>query len=423
MQFINFLLEPKSTVPNDMFRERVIRIMVVIPVVLFSIFAIITLITDGITPIWLLWQGLVFGISVAIFVALQYKQLDIASRLFMLGMLLIVVDNTSFYWSPGTILFGLIFTFAFQIIMSNQRDTNIAVLINLGLYTYLVLFPAQPSQLHPNDYFSNPLTALITVYAIHLMIIIVTHFIRREQQLRDQMELLVEQQRVDILRQFLGHASHDLRTLLTRIQSNIYLIKRKMSESDVAYVERLEDSVGDLEKLVLSMLERARLDDDNRFEMMEFEIDDLLTDLVQDHRYKAEEKSLTLELSTATDGIHVNVDLQYFMRAIGNIMDNAISHTAENKSITVTSYRQNNKIAVAIKDTGKGILPEQLPYIFDSFYRGDIARNQATGLNGLGLAISKKIIELHGGTLTVESQPEIGSTFTFTLPISRNRIW
>ena len=213
--------------------------------------------------------------------------------------------------------------------------------------------------------------------------------------------------------------SNDLRTALTRIQSNIYLIKRKMPEAEVAYVERLEDSVGDLEKLVLSMLERARLDDVNPFEMMELDIDGLLADLVQGHRHQAEAKSLTLDLVTATNGIHVLVDLQYFMRAIGNIIDNAIIHTPENKTITITSCRQHNKIMITVEDTGKGILPDQLPFVFDSFYRGDVARNQSTGLNGLGLSISKKIIALHGGTLSVESEPNVGSTFTLTLPIAR----
>lgn len=209
MQFVNFILEPQSTSPNDMFRERVIRIMVVIPAILFGIFGMLSLLIDGLTPLWIVWNSLLFGVISGVFIALHHKRLDIASRIFVLGMALIVIDDTSFFWSPGTILFGVMFTFAFQIIMSNQRDMVIAVLINLGLYTYLVFFPAQLSPLNTTDYFSNPLAALLTVYAVHLMIISVTYFIRREQQLRGKMELIVEQQRVDILRQFLGHASHD----------------------------------------------------------------------------------------------------------------------------------------------------------------------------------------------------------------------
>ena len=419
MQFINFLFEPKTINLNDMFRERVMRIMVVIPAILFGAFGIISLLTYGLSSTLIVWYGLVFGIVITVLIALHYRQLDIASRIMILAMGLIVFDDTGFFWSPGTIILGLMFTFIFQIIMSNRRDMTIAVLINLGLYTYLALFPAQPSPLYSGDYFSNPLSALITVYTVHIMIISVTNFIRREQQMRGKIELLVEQQRVDILQQFLGHTSHDLRTLLTRIQSNAYLIKRKMPVADASYVERLEGSVNDLEKLVLSMLERAHLDDVNRFEMKTFKIDGLLANIVQEHRNKAEAKSLTLNLSTATEGISVHVDQEYFMRAIGNILENAINHTAENNTITITSKHQGNKIVIAINDTGIGILPEQLPFIFDSFYRGDKARNQSTGLSGLGLAISKKTIELHGGTLSVESESGVGTTFTATLPITR----
>jgi signal transduction histidine kinase len=418
MQFINFLFQPKSTTPNDIFRERLIRILIVIPVILFSIFAITSLISDGITALWIIWNGLLYGVAVGVFIALHYREIDVASRVFMLAMGLIVIDNTNFYWSPGTIVFGLMFTFIFQTIMSNQRDIIIAVSINLSIYTLLVFFPAQPSPLHPNDYFSSPIGALITVYAVHFMIISVTHFIRREQRLRDQMELLIEQQRVDILRQFLGHSSHDLRTLLTRVSSNVYLMKRKQQDADTSSIERLEGSIGDLEKLVLSMLEMARLDDISHFELMSMDIDELLTDIVHGYRLQAEEKSQTMDLITATDNSSVQVDLQYFTRAIGNILENAVNYSPENSNITITSSRQHNKIIITIQDNGIGILPEQLPYIFDSFYRGDVARNQSTGLNGLGLAISKKTITAHGGTLSVESEIEMGSTFSVTLPIA-----
>lgn len=419
MQLINFLFEPRSTIPNEMFRERVLRIMVVIPLVLFSIFGAISLSSNGLTPRWILWNSIIFGIIFSIFVALQYRKIDIASRIFVLSMGLILIDDTSFFWSPGTIIFGLMFTFAFQIIMSNQRDIIIAVLINLGLYTYLAAFPAQPSQLHPSDYFSNPVTALITIYAVHMMIIGITYIIRREQQIRDKMELLIEQQRVDILRQFLGHSSHDLRTMLTRIQGNIYLAKRKTTEASISSVERVEDSVNDLEKLVLSMLDMARLDDTDHFELMTFEIDVLLNDLLKKYRVQAAKKSQVINLVTATDGDKVRVDLQYFTRALGNILNNAITYTPNNNTITVITCRQRNQIIIDIKDTGTGIPVNQLPFIFDSFYRGDEARNQSTGLNGLGLAISKKIIEAHGGKLTVDSEEGVGSTFSLTLPAAR----
>jgi signal transduction histidine kinase len=303
--------------------------------------------------------------------------------------------------------------------MANRRDMMIAVVINLGLYTYLVFFPSQPSPLQPSDYFANPSSALFTIYMSHFIIIGVTSSIRHEQQLHYEVELLVEQQRVDILRQFLGHSSHDLRTMLTRILSNIYLIKRKSPEAELAYIERLEGSVNDLEKLLISMLDMARLDDVSQFRPMFMTIDDLVQDLGQVYLPKAQKKSQTLELVTDSVGVRVHIDLQHMTRAIGNILENAIIHTPENNTITMTTHCHRNQVIIKIIDTGVGIPSEQLPLIFDSFYRGDKARNQSTGLNGLGLAISKKIIEGHGGTLYAESELEIGSTFLIYLPIAR----
>jgi two-component system, OmpR family, sensor histidine kinase BaeS len=99
-----------------------------------------------------------------------------------------------------------------------------------------------------------------------------------------------------------------------------------------------------------------------------------------------------------------------------NLLDNALTHTSEGGSITVGALRSGDFVEVSVSDTGEGIEAEDLPHIFDRFYRADRSRTRATGGRGLGLTISKGLVEAHGGSLTVESTPGKGSRFCFALP-------
>jgi signal transduction histidine kinase len=101
-----------------------------------------------------------------------------------------------------------------------------------------------------------------------------------------------------------------------------------------------------------------------------------------------------------------------------NLIGNAIHYTPENGTINIRATWLENYIQVDVHDNGIGIKPEDMPHIFDRFYRGGNVKNGAVPGTGLGLAICKEIVMLHGGTITVESVPDQGSTFTFTLPFS-----
>ncbi len=106
-------------------------------------------------------------------------------------------------------------------------------------------------------------------------------------------------------------------------------------------------------------------------------------------------------------------------RVLNNLITNALRHTPSGGEINVLARRTESGVEVSVSDTGEGIQPDDLPKIFDSFYRGEKSRSRATGGAGLGLAISRGIVRAHGGDITVESQPGRGSTFTFTLPWER----
>ena len=107
-------------------------------------------------------------------------------------------------------------------------------------------------------------------------------------------------------------------------------------------------------------------------------------------------------------------------QVLHNLLENAIAHTESKGRITVQARKSDKWIEINITDTGEGIPPEDLPMVFERFYRVDKSRARATGGSGLGLTIAKRLIEAHGGTITAESEPGKGSTFSFNLPAPYN---
>jgi len=127
---------------------------------------------------------------------------------------------------------------------------------------------------------------------------------------------------------------------------------------------------------------------------------------------RAEQAGVTLKAEVTPDLPLVSGDIALMERVLENLLDNAIRYTPAGGRVTVSIVRQNGKLSVRVSDTGKGIAEENLPYIFDRFYRGDTSADRAGGA-GLGLAIAKRILELHGSSLAAESRVNVGTTFVF----------
>jgi two-component system sensor histidine kinase BaeS len=117
----------------------------------------------------------------------------------------------------------------------------------------------------------------------------------------------------------------------------------------------------------------------------------------------------------------IQAELAKIQRVLYNLVQNAMQHTSAGGSITLATHVVPEGIQVDVIDTGEGIAPEDLPYVFDQFFRGEKSRSRATGGTGLGLAIAKRIIDAHHGRIWVESQVEQGTRFSFVLPTSRER--
>jgi signal transduction histidine kinase len=135
---------------------------------------------------------------------------------------------------------------------------------------------------------------------------------------------------------------------------------------------------------------------------------------------RAEAAAKGISLSTSLpDGLpQVDIDPHRISQVLRNLLDNAVAHTNKGDSITVSAGQQGAWVEVTVTDAGEGIPTEDLPNVFERFYRVDKSRTRATGGSGLGLTITKRLVEAHGGKIEVHSEPGKGSRFAFTLPIA-----
>jgi signal transduction histidine kinase len=222
-------------------------------------------------------------------------------------------------------------------------------------------------------------------------------------------------------RELVTNVSHDLRTPLATLRGYIetlFLKDKSLSADDrkhhlkiaIQHCERLSNLVNEL-------FELAKLDSSEiqvRYEP--FNNSELAHDVVQKFDLAAKEKQLSIQIDLDPGLPFVNADIAMIERVIENLLENAVRHTPAGGSIRLTFSPQNTDIAVGVSDTGCGIPGEDLPFIFDRFYRREKPGAGNLGYSGLGLAIARRILELHEKSIRVESTPGSGTTFTFLLP-------
>ncbi len=248
----------------------------------------------------------------------------------------------------------------------------------------------------------------------------------RKRTETQQVELAVEKERVQMLQHFIRDTSHDLRTPLTTIKTSLYLLERTINDpiKRERYFTVINDQAGRLQQLLEDLLSLSRLDrtsiEDFTFEMRSLSL--LLQNVVAGQRPLAERKHHTLTLSVEPDLPPILVDDTQLNRALSNMLTNALNYTPEDGRIEVRAFRRGDRLAVEIKDNGIGITEEDLPRIYDRFFRADRARNTETGGVGLGLTIARRIVEAHGGDIEVESTAGEGSTFRVWLPVVNNSV-
>jgi len=239
------------------------------------------------------------------------------------------------------------------------------------------------------------------------------------ERIQTQMAQLKE---ADMLRrELVANVSHDLRTPLATLQGYIEtLFIKDQSLSAEERKQHLEIAIQHCErlsKLVGELFELAKLDShETKLRHEPFNIAELAHDVVQKFALSAREKQIKIQIDHKQNLPFVYADIAMIERVIENLLENAVRHTASGGTIRLTFSPHNGDIAVCVSDTGCGIATEDLPFIFDRFYQKDSNQRGKPGYSGLGLAIAKRILELHNRTINVESTMGAGTNVTFFLP-------
>jgi two-component system phosphate regulon sensor histidine kinase PhoR len=233
-------------------------------------------------------------------------------------------------------------------------------------------------------------------------------------------DLTRQRQTEAMRRDFISNVSHELRTPLAALKALTETLQSGALEDPPAahrFLEQMETEVDSLSLMVNELLELSRIESGR----VPLNIEptpplDIVNPAVDRLRLQAERAGLTLSIECADDLPAVLVDATRVQQVVVNLLHNAIKFTPAGGQVTVNVTRQNQDVRFAISDTGIGIDAEDLPRIFERFYKVD--RSRATSGTGLGLAIARHLVEAHGGKIWAESEVGKGSTFYFTIPMA-----
>lgn len=252
-----------------------------------------------------------------------------------------------------------------------------------------------------------------------LAIAFVTDITEHRQVERQQLELRVERERIGILGQFIRDAAHEFRTPLSLINTNLYLLDKVTDRSRrQQMIERIQEQTDALTRLIEVMTIMVRLDYQKPDQHVPMNINTVVTAVVTRKKAAVNARKLSLETNVSGQVSLVKGDAADLSLALDCLLDNALHFTAPTGQVTVHTHYNDEHVTVAVSDTGTGMSDAVLERIFERFYRADPART--TRGFGLGLSIVRKIADLHGGEIQVESAPDKGSTFRLILPLHRD---
>jgi len=224
-------------------------------------------------------------------------------------------------------------------------------------------------------------------------------------------------------RNLVAAVSHDLRTPLTSVRAMVEALADDVvtePEAVQRYYTNILSQTKSLSNLIDDLFELSQLETEQiQLQLEPVNLNDLLSDVLESMQAQARNKGLTLNGVFSPNLPNIQAEMLKIQRVLYNLLQNAIRHTPAGGTITLTTQVVPHGVQVDVADTGPGICAEDLPHIFDQFFRGEKSRSRETGGAGLGLTISKRIVEAHHGQIWVDSPPGQGAKFSFTLPVSQ----
>ncbi|MEI8201102.1 MAG: ATP-binding protein [Eubacteriales bacterium] len=240
-----------------------------------------------------------------------------------------------------------------------------------------------------------------------------TEIVELTQAINILAETLAKQE--SLRKRLTADVAHELRTPTANLQSHIEAMIDGVWELDVARLESCHEETIRISKLVSDLENLARFEADNLILKKEdFDLARLISKI--ETSFESDITRRNIHVTQDISARRLTADEDKIEQILVNLISNALKYTPDGGSIEIRTAETPDSVVISIKDSGIGISSEDLPYIFERFYRADKSRSRATGGSGIGLAIVKFLAEAHGGTVTVESRPGEGSEFTVAIP-------
>jgi PAS domain S-box-containing protein len=234
---------------------------------------------------------------------------------------------------------------------------------------------------------------------------------------------ITELDRVDQMKsEFVSMVSHELRTPLTSIKGYVDMVfdgeAGTINEEQKSYLEVARSNTDRLIDLVNELLDISRIEAGRiELKLRAISIQDIIHSVAVSLRTQMDDSNIRLRLDIPERPVMVFADAGRMTEILTNLIINANHYSSSGASIEVSIHVKDGKVQVDVTDTGIGIAPEEVEKIFNKFYRVDNSITRQVGGTGLGLAVTKSLVELHGGQIWVKSSPGEGSTFSFTVPL------
>lgn len=227
---------------------------------------------------------------------------------------------------------------------------------------------------------------------------------------------------IEAQKRFTAAVSHEVRSPLTSLRGNIEVALRKKRAPE-EYEELLKTNLSDiirLSKITDNLLFFTKADN-NIIEVRKqwFEVAHLLHNMAERLRYKASSTGITI-IESYQEGLEMSGDLDLLDQAFSNIVENAINYTPSGGSIVIASKKENGKIVISVSDTGIGIPEDEIPHLFERFYRVNKERSRKSGGTGLGLSITEWVVSAHDGKIKIVSSVGAGSEFITSFPVPKD---